>query len=113
LVLRKPALSKADLELAQAAESNLAYQLTYLYHVDEFASQVEQRRIDMKKREDAGEKIDWQGFDRDVERRQGLLLDAYKKRKLPRAKVVHESGPYIVALTRLAGSPAAAASLGH
>jgi len=112
-VLRKPALSKADLELGQAAESNLAYQLTYLYHVDRFASQVEQRRIDMKKREDAGEKIDWQAFDRDVERRQSLLLEAYKKRKLPRVKVVHESGPYIVALTRLAGSRATAASLGH
>lgn len=111
-ILRKPALSKADLELAQAAESNLAYQLTYLYHVEGFTSEVEQRRIDMKKREDAGEKIDWQGFDRDVERRQGLLLDSYKARRLPRVKAVNEAGPYIVALTRSAESPARAASPG-
>jgi hypothetical protein len=107
-VLRRPALSKADLELAQAAESNLAYQLSYLYHLDKFTSEVEQRRIDMKKREDAGEKIDWQAFDRDVERRQNLLLDAYKARKLPRVGVVNEAGPHIVALTRFAESPAAA-----
>jgi hypothetical protein len=106
-VLRKPALSQADLDLARAAESNLAYQLTYLYHVDKFNSEVEQRRVDMKKREDAGGKIDWQAFDRDVERRQKLLLEAYQARRLPRVKVVNEAGPYLVALTRSAERPGA------
>jgi hypothetical protein len=109
-ILRNPALSQADVELARAAESNLVYQLTYLYHVDKFSSEVERRRIDMKKREDAGEKIDWKGFEGDVERRQKLLLEAYEARKLPRVKVVEEAGPYLVALTRYAeygaaGSP--------
>lgn len=106
-VLRRAALSKADLELAQAAESNLAYQLTYLYHMDRLASQVEGCRIDMRKREEAGEEIDWQAFDRDVERRQGLLLEAYKARKLPVVRVVSEASPYIIALTRSAQYPGA------
>ncbi|MFB3882061.1 MAG: hypothetical protein ACE149_12410 [Armatimonadota bacterium] len=100
-VLRRPAASKADAELAEAAEANLIFQLTYLRHLDEFASQVDDRRVAMKKREEAGEKVDWKAFDADVERRQGLLLEAYRNRKLPPAEIVHRSLPYILALTRL------------
>jgi hypothetical protein len=99
-VLRAPLLSKADGELAQAAESNISYQLTYLYHLEKLDSEVEQRRAEMKKREEGGEKIDWKAFESDVDRRENLLLDAYRARKLPRAGVVNEGMPYVIALTR-------------
>ena len=112
-VLRRPLASKADAELADAAEANLTYQLTYLHHLDRFSSDVDERRTATKKREEAGEKVDWKAFDTDVERRQGLLLDAYRSRKLPPADIVHRAMPYIVALTRWEPSDQGAGSVGR
>jgi len=112
-VLRRPLASKADAELADAAEANLTYQLGYLYHLERFSSEVDEHRTATNKREEAGEKVDWKAFDADVERRQGLLLDAYRSRKLPPADIVHKAMPYIIALTRREPSDQGADSVGR
>jgi hypothetical protein len=111
-VLRRPVQSRADEELARAAESNIAYQLTYLYNLDKFEAEVDRRRMELKKRADAGEKIDFKPFDTDVERREKRLLDAYKLRDLPGVPLVKQAMPYIVALTRQEPSPNGAAPAG-
>ncbi len=111
-VLRRPLLLRADEELAEAAKSNLAYQLTYLYHVEKLDDEIEQQRRAMKRREEAKEKVDWKAFDAEVVRRQDSLLDAYRQRKLRRVALVNQATPYMVSLTAHEPAPGVAASPG-
>ncbi len=104
-LLRKPSVTKADKELVKAAESNIAYQLAYLYHYDRLADEVDRRRAELKKKEDAGEKVDYKAFDSDAERRQNRLFEAYKSHKLSRVSIVDQAMPYILDLTRCEVSP--------
>jgi hypothetical protein len=111
-VLRRPVQSKADEDLVQAAESNTAYQLIYLYHLDTFQAEADRRRMDLKKKEDAGQKVDYKPFDSDVERRQTRLLNAHQLRDLPGVPIVKQAMPYIVALTRQRPSGGGATAAG-
>ncbi len=99
-ILRRPILAKADEELAKAAETNVAFQLTYLSDLDEFQREADQRRAELKKRQDAGEKVDLARFDEEVERRQNRLLDAYRQHALRTTPIVKQAMPYILSLTR-------------
>ncbi|UCC68464.1 MAG: hypothetical protein JSV79_00575 [Armatimonadota bacterium] len=97
-------------KLISAAESNLSYQLTFLYHLDKFEAEADRRRANLKAREDEGKTVDWQAFDTDCARRYRLLLDAYRARRIPSAPAVRELLRYICALTQSRPPPPAATS---
>jgi len=86
--------------LISAAQSNLSYELTVLYHLNKFEAEADRRRANLKAREDEGKTVDWQAFDTDCARRYGLLLEAYRARRIPGAPSVRDLLPYICALTR-------------
>jgi len=99
-VLRSPPISKADEELSEKAQSNIAYQLTFLHHLDAFEAEVDRRGMRLKERERNGKGVDWDGFHRDCNRRRDLLIDAYRNRHLPSVREVETIMPYVVALSR-------------
>jgi len=78
--------------------------------LEEFEVEVEQRRENLKGKEKAGEKVDWQAFENDCEKRRNLLLAAYRQRRLPRVRAVQSLLPYLVALTTSQPSRGAARS---
>lgn len=86
--------------LISAAESNLSHELTFLHHLDKFEAEVKRRRANFKAREDEGETVDWQTFETDCTRRYGLLLEAYRNHRIPRAPSVQDLLPYLQDLTR-------------
>lgn len=105
-VLRKPLISRDDEKLSRAAEENVRFQLTYLHHMEEFVTEADRRRMEMKKKEDAGSTVDWGKFDAEVARRENRLLDAYQAHHLPEVRRISEAIPFIVALTRRQPAPA-------
>jgi hypothetical protein len=106
VIRRARAMPEPDERLAAAAESNLAYELTFLQHLDKFEGQADQRRDKLKAGEESGEEVDWQAFENDCQRRRNLLLEAYRQRRLPRVRSVERLMPYLVALTTSQPSPA-------
>ncbi len=100
-LLRRPPKTKADEELAAAAISNLTYQLTFLYHAFQFEEEADRRRLKLREKEKSGEKVDWDAFDVDYQKRRNSLVAAHRRHDLPRARAVEELIPYIVSLTRL------------
>lgn len=99
-VLRRVPTSKADRELAEAAIKNLAYELTFLHHLDAFEAESDRRRVALMDKEAAGGKVDLEAFEKEYQYRRSLLLQAYTQKKLSRVKAVEEMLPYVVALTR-------------
>jgi hypothetical protein len=95
-------------DLIAAAESNLTYELTFLYHLDRFEAEGARRRLALKTKEDQGGTVDWPAFEVDYQRRCNLLLDAYRTRRLPRARPVGDILPFIGSLTRSRPLPPAA-----
>ena len=98
----------AKRELIAAAESNLAYELNFLYHLDRFEAEGARRRLALKTKEDQGGTVDWPAFDADYQRRCTLLLEAYRTRRLPRARPVGDILPLVGNLTRSRPLPPAA-----
>jgi hypothetical protein len=94
--------------LISAAESNLSYELTFLYHLDKFEAEADRRRANLKTSEDEGKTVDWQAFDTDCARRYRLLLEAYRARRIPSAPAVRDLLPYACALTQSRPPPPAA-----
>jgi hypothetical protein len=99
-VLRRPPTSKAEEELARAAVRNIAYELAFIHHLDQFEAESDRRRMALRERADAGENVDLEAFENEYLARRGLLLLAYGQRRLPRVRSVDEILPYLVALTR-------------
>ena len=97
-------------DLIAAAEANLAYELNFLYHLDRFEAEGARRRLALKTKEDQGGTVDWPAFDADYQRRCTLLLEAYRTRRLPRARPVGDLLPFVGALTRSRPLPPAAAA---
>lgn len=104
----------ADSDLAEAARSNIAYQLTFLHHLEQFEAEVARRRKRLTNDEKGGKSVDWDAFDADCQRRRNLLLDAYRQRKLPSVRSKEALLPYMLALTSAppASSPRTAVSTG-
>jgi hypothetical protein len=98
----------AKRDLIAAAETNLAYELTFLYHLDRFEAEGARRRLALKTKEDQGGAVDWPAFDADYQRRCNLLLEDYRTRRLPRARPVGDLLPFVGALTRSRPLPPAA-----
>ena len=99
-ILRRPPVSEAEEGLAAAAESNLTSQLTFLYHAFAFEEEADRRRLKLREREKAGEKVDWEAFDTECQKRRNRLLEAHGRRDLSRVRAVGEVIPYVVSLTR-------------
>lgn len=99
-VLRREPTSRAERELAEAAITNLTYELTFLQQLDAFEAESDRRRMALMDREEAGEEVAMDAFQREYEYRRSLLLEAYRKKKLPKARAVEEMLPYVLALTR-------------
>ncbi len=95
-------------DLIAAAESNLTYELTFLHHLDAFEAEGARRRLDLKTKEDQGQTVDWPAFDADYQRRCNLLLEAYRTRRLPRARPVGDLLPLVRSLTQSRPLPPAA-----
>ena len=113
-LLRHLPTTKAEGELAAAATSNLAYQLAFLYHAYQFEEEADRRRLKLREQEKAGEKVDWDAFDVDYQKRRNRLVEAHRRRDLPRVRAVDELVPYIVSLTRLESpSQSAAGAFGR
>jgi len=89
----------ADRDLVEAAKSNIGYQLTFLHYLEKFESEVARRRKQFMDGEKEGKSVDWNAFEADCQRRRNSLLDAYRQRKLPRARSKDALLPYIFALT--------------
>jgi hypothetical protein len=98
----------ANRDLIAAAESNLTYELTFLHHLDAFEAEGARRRLALKTKEDQGQTVDWPAFDADYHRRCNLLLEAYRARRLPRARAVGDLLPFLRSLTRSRPLPPAA-----
>jgi hypothetical protein len=99
-VLRRQPTSKADRELAEAAIRNLAYELTFLRHLDEFEADSDRRRVELTDKESAGGKVDREAFEKEYQYRRSLLLETYRQKNLSKVRAVEEMLPYVVALTR-------------
>ena len=99
-VLRRVPTSKAERELAEAAIKNLAYELTFLHHLDEFEADSDRRRMVLMDREAAGGKVDLEAFEKEYQYRRSMLLEAYRQKKLSKVRGVEEMLPYVVVLTR-------------
>jgi hypothetical protein len=92
--------------LISAAETNTAYELTFLHHLRRFEAEADRRRADLEAKEEEGETVDWQAFDVEYQTRANLLLEAYRNRRVPRTRAVDDLLPYVFALTRSRPSPA-------
>lgn len=99
-ILRRQPTSKADEYLAEAAMGNLAYELTFLHHLDAFEEESDRRRMALMDKQTAGEDVDLEGFEKEYQYRRSRLLEAYRNKRLPKVASVNELVPYIVALTR-------------
>ncbi|MCJ7751445.1 MAG: hypothetical protein MUQ65_10185 [Armatimonadetes bacterium] len=104
-VLRRQPTSKADRELAEAAIRNLAYELSFLRHLDEFEADSDRRRVALTDKESAGGKVDREAFEKEYQYRRSLLLETYRQKKLSKVRAVEEMVPYILALTRARSLP--------
>jgi hypothetical protein len=98
-VLCRRVRSQADSDLLSAAKSNIAYQLTFLRHLDEFEAESDRRRRKLRAREEAGEEVDFDAFEVEYQKRLHLLLQAYRDHRLPRVSSVDRAVPYVFALT--------------
>lgn len=90
--------TETDSKVVEAATSNLAFELTFLYHLRRFEEEA-QRRRELQSHQANGKSVDWRPFDDDYQRRLSLLLEAYRRRKLPQARPVQNMMPYVLALT--------------
>ncbi len=108
-LLQRSPTSKAERELAEAAKENIAYQLAFVHHLDEFEAESDRRRMKLRDRQEAGAEADLEAFEAEYHRKRNLLLEAYRQRRLPRVRAVDEVIPYVVALTRAKPLPHAAA----
>jgi hypothetical protein len=104
-VLRKPSTCKAEETLHQMALSNVGYQLTFLSHLDAFEAEADRRRMALRERQDHGETVDMAAFEAECEMKRIALLDAYRDKKLPKAKSVEQVLPYVLALARAKPAP--------
>jgi hypothetical protein len=104
-LLRRIGTEEDSRRLAEAAKSNITYQLTFLHHSDEFEAGANRRGVEMKRSEEAGATVDWEAFQLDCQRRRNLLLEAYRDRRLPRVRDVDALLPYVIALTSGQRSP--------
>jgi hypothetical protein len=82
-----------------ASKAGIAYELTFLHHLENFEAEVQRRRRALEKKAEADEEVDWQAFQNDCHRRRNLLVDAYRKRRLRVARSVRELLPYVFSLT--------------
>lgn len=96
-----------DPRLAPAAMANLQYEFTFLHHYRQFQAGLLSRRADLVRREQAGEAVDWPGFESECNRKRSALCDAYHRRSLPSVGIVQAAMPYLFALTEEEPSPAA------
>jgi len=108
-VLRRSQTSQADRELAKAARENLAYQLTFIHHLDAFEAESDRRRIELQKREVGEQDSESAAFEAEYQRKRNRLVEAYQQRRLPGVRSVDGIIPYLVALTRANPVPHAAA----
>jgi len=101
-VLRKagPWGARPDEKLAEAARGNLEYELTFLHHHRVFQAGLLGRLAEISKQEQEGKTVDRTAFEAECERKRRALVDAYRKRKLPRVRVVRAVIPYVLALTQ-------------
>jgi len=83
----------------RAARSNLTFELAFLYHCQQFEEEAERHRRELRAAESGGTSVDWQSFDNDYQRRLSRLLEAYRRKDLPRARPVEMMVPYLLALT--------------
>ncbi len=113
-VLRKagPWGARPDEKLAEAARGNLEYELTFLHHHRVFQAGLLGRLAEISKQEQAGKTVDRTAFEAECERKRRALVDAYRKRKLPRVRVVRAVIPYVLALTQRP-APQVPAALSH
>jgi hypothetical protein len=98
-VLRRVRNDNANHRLAEAAQSNIAYQLSFLHHSDRFEAEVDRRGRALKEREEAGETVNWDAFTLECHRRRTALLEAYRQKKLRRPREVERLMPYVTALS--------------
>jgi hypothetical protein len=95
-------------EILTATRSNIAFQLTFLHHLDQFEAEVERRRGLLEEKRRAGEEADLESFDNECQRKRNLLLEAYRNRRIRSLRVVEALIPYVLALNdaRSTGSAA-------
>ncbi len=99
-LLCRPPTCEAERELAKAAVANVAYQLTFLHHLDQFEAESDRRRMALRDKADAGGDVDLEAFEEEYLGKRSLLLAAYRQKSLPRVRSVEEVMPYVLALTR-------------
>jgi hypothetical protein len=115
LLRRSAQEPETDPKLAEAAASNLTFELTFLYHCRRFEEEAQRRRRDLQTQQASGKQVDWPSFDGDYQRRLQSLLEAYRRRSLSPAKPVQRMMPYVLALTETRpekGTPEAEPSAG-